>query len=302
MTIPNFLIVGAAKSGTTSLHHYLHQHPQIYMSPQKETFFFNFDGQLPNYAGPGDMDLYQSHTILKFEAYQAQFDGVNEEKAVGEACPQYLSDPQAPKRIQRYLPDVKLIAVLRNPVERAYSSYMHLRRDGYEPIADFSMALSLEKRRIEQNWRPMWHYKARGYYARQLEIYRRYFGLSQIRIYLHEDMKMRPEWMLKDLFRFLEVDEKFSPDTSIKHNVAGIPRSKSILRLIMTPNKIKALAKPLMPRAVRNFLKQSLTSSAVNLRKPQLPADARTELIAAYREDILQLQEIIGRDLSHWLS
>ena len=272
------------------------------MSPQKETFFFNFDGELPDYAGPGDMHLYKSHTILEFDAYQAQFNGVKEEKAIGEACPQYLSDPQAPKRIQHYLPDVKLIAVLRNPVERAYSSYMHLRRDGYEPVADFSIALGLEKRRIEENWRPMWHYKSRGYYAKQLQTYRRYFDASQIRIYLHEDMKTRPEWMLQDLFRFLEVDDHFSPDTSIKHNVAGIPRSKSLLRLIMTPNKVKAWSKPLIPRVVRGFLKQSLTSSAANLRKPQLPADARTELIAAYREDILQLQEMIGRDLSHWIT
>ncbi len=302
MTIPNFLVVGAAKSGTTSLHHYLHQHPQIYMSPQKETFFFNFDGQMPDYTGPGDMDFYQGRTILDFNTYQAQFDGVKEEKAIGEACPQYLSDSEAPRRIHHYLPDIKLIAVLRNPIERAYSSFMHMRRDGYESVADFSEALRLEQSRMQANWRPIWHYKSRGFYSKQLQTYWRYFDASRLRIYLHEDLKQNPEWMLQDIFRFLEVDEHFSPDTSMKHNVAGIPRSKSLLKLVMTPNTIKAWTRPLLPRPVRDFLKRSLTASSVNLIKPQLPADARTELLIAYREEILALQEMIGRDLSHWLS
>src|SRR5215218_4707583 len=123
MTMPNFLIIGAGKSGTTSLYHYLGQHPEVFMSPMKEPKFFCFEGERPNFRGPGDDEEINRKCVTTIDAYRALFDGVACEKAVGEASSMYLYYPKAPERIDHHVAGVRLIAVLRNPVDRAYSSY-----------------------------------------------------------------------------------------------------------------------------------------------------------------------------------
>ena len=125
MIMPNFLIVGAAKAGTTALHEYLQQHPQIYMTPTKETNFLAFEGEVLNFHGPGDESL-QDFSITDLKTYQAEFQQVTNELAIGEACPSYLYLPKAAKRIKQYIPDTRLIAILRNPVERAYANFLHI--------------------------------------------------------------------------------------------------------------------------------------------------------------------------------
>ena len=124
MIMPNFLLIGAAKAGTSSLYGYLKQHPQIYMSPIKEPRFFALEGETLNFNGP-TRGINQT-SINTLEAYSQLFQKVTTEKAIGEASTIYLSSPKAPERIKHYLPDVKLIAILRDPSERAFSSYMHL--------------------------------------------------------------------------------------------------------------------------------------------------------------------------------
>lgn len=300
--MPNFLIIGAAKSGTTSLHYYMDQHPEIYMSPRKDTFFFNFDGRQPDYGGPGDNEWYRDFAVIDRNEYEALFEGVTDEKAVGEACAKYLYDPQAAKRIHDYIPDTKLIAILRNPVDRAFSSYMQQIRDGLETVDDFGEALKLEASRIRQNWRPIWHYRTRGLYYGQLQTYLRLFGSAQIRIYLYEDLMHNPLSMLKELFQFLGVDDQFTPDTSMRHNVSGIPRSRLLRNLIMKPNRLKSVVKPLLPRNIRSGIKSALTANSINMKKPEILTETRAKLTDAYRNDVLKVQSLIQRDLSSWLT
>ena len=302
MTMPNFLIIGAAKSGTSSLHFYLRQHPEIYMTPDKQTYFFAYEGEEPELPGPGDALEVRSHLVTRVEDYQAEFDGVTTETAIGEACSVYLCDRKAAASIKKHVPDAKLIVILRDPAERAYSSYMHLRREAYEPVADFREALRLEDERIRMKWRHLWHYRSRGYYHRQIEHYLTLFDRSQIRIYLFEDLKRDPQALLKDIFQFLGVDDSFVPDTSVRYNVSGMPRSRTLLRLIMRPNAIKTALKPLLPETLRRRVKTFVTTSPLSLRKVPLPAEARRDLVAGYRDDILKLQALLGRDLSAWLA
>lgn len=217
--MPNFLIVGAAKSGTTSLHYYLQQHPEIHMSRRKDTFFFNFYGEEPSFNGPGDNEWYKRHAIIRREDYQAQFEGARGETAIGEACAQYLYDPRVPVRLHRDIPNARLIAILRNPVDRAYSSFLQQVRDGYETRSDFGEALNLEEYRIRNNWRPIWHYRKRGFYHQQLQKYLLFFDSSRIRVYLYEDLKDNTSWMLSDIFQHLGVDDSFAPDTTVRHKV-----------------------------------------------------------------------------------
>lgn len=302
MTMPNFLIVGAAKSGTSSLHFYLAQHPEIYMTPEKQTYFFAHEGEEPKFRGPGDEEEMRGHLITRLEDYQAKFAEVTTEKAIGEACAVYLYDRKAPAAIKRHVPDAKLIIILRDPAERAYSSFMQLMRDGCEPVPDFKEALKLEEERIRQNWRHLWHYRSRGFYCDQIQRYLNLFDRSQVRIYLFEDLKRDPRALLKDMFRFLGVDENFVPDTSGRYNASGIPRSRTLLRLIMRPNKIKTVMKPLLPKWVRQSVKGFVTTSRLSLRKPPMSAEVRRDLVDSYRDDILKLQELLGRDLSVWLT
>ncbi|MGL6340594.1 MAG: sulfotransferase family protein, partial [Waterburya sp.] len=141
--MPNFLIIGAAKAGTTALHEYLQQHPQIYLTPTKETNFFAFAEQDINFQGIGD-EVLKDFSITDWKTYQAQFAGVTREKAIGEACPSYLYYPQAAIKIKQYIPDARLIVILRNPVERAYANFLHIVRDDRETHRDFALALQAE--------------------------------------------------------------------------------------------------------------------------------------------------------------
>ena len=301
--LPNFLVIGAAKAGTTSLHHYLRQHPGIFMPARKDTFFFDFgEGERPEFGGPGDNDWYLDRAVLDPDEYRALFAGVTGEAAVGEACSAYLSDPLAPARIHRLIPGARLIAVLRDPAERAYSSFLQQVRDGLETTGDFAEALALEGERRRRNWRPLWHYRQRGYYAAQIARYLELFDRSRLQVHLYEDLQRDPYAMLRDMFRFLGVDPDFEPDLSVRHNRAGVPASRLLYRLVMTPNAIKSVARPLLPGRLRGAIRSAVTESGVSLRRPSMPAEIRADLIAGYRDDILRLQDLIGRDLPAWLA
>jgi hypothetical protein len=299
MILPNFLIIGAAKAGTTSLYKYLEQHPDIYMSSFKEPGFFAFEGRQLNFIGPGTQHRINKWSVTDINAYQELFKEVKNQKAIGEATPLYLYYPQACDRIKYYIPEAKLIAMLRNPVERAFSNYVWAVQPGAEPITNFAAALAAEPDRIKNNWGPRWHYKAQGFYYQQLKPYYDTFSSQQIKIFLYEDFVSNPQQVLQDIFRFLEIDETFPLDLSKKHNVSQITRNKTWHKFINQPNPIKSLIKPLMPLKMRQNFKQNAQTK--NLYKPQLDPQVRQQLIAEYREDILQLEQLINRDLSQWL-
>lgn len=306
MTMPNFLIIGAAKSGTTALYEYLKQHPQIYMSWLKEPHFFAFEGKKPNFQGPGDQELYNYIIVGDVEDYCALFEGVSKEAAVGEASVNYLYLPRARDRIRHYVPEAKLIVVLRNPIERAYSSFLHMIRDGREPFNDFAEALQAEAERIQNNWAPIWHYKQAGFYYTQLKHYYEVFEREQIRVYLYEELNNETISVLRDIYNFLGVDNTFVSDVSKRYNVSGVPKNKRLHALhlfLLRPHPVKSIFKPLLPRKMRRPLLEGLTNAIRNrnLAKPPFPVEVRRQLTEVYREDILKLQELIQRDLSKWL-
>ena len=295
MTMPNFFIIGAQKAGTTSLYSYLKQHPQIYMSPRKEPHFFK-----------GIHSEYQTRgrslaPVTDIGEYQALFEGVTDEKAIGEASASYLYSPKTPALIERSIPDAKLIAVLRNPADRAYSNFLYCVQMGREPLATFVEALQAEEKRIRTNWGPLWHYRQKGFYYAQVTRYFNTFGPDRVKVYLYDDLRGNPLGMLSDIFRFLDVDETFVPDMSIEHNTSGLPRSKPLFLLAKrltahNPTLKSALLDRFLPAAPRRYVKNQ-----VFVKPPPLPAELRRQLIDSYREDILELQELIRRDLSPWL-
>ena len=297
MTMPNFLVIGAMKAGTTALYSFLKQHPQVYMSPIKEPNFFAFEGEKVSFRAPQDQNGINRTSVTHIDAYRALFRGVTNEKAVGEASHWYLYSPKAPGRIRHHVPKAKLIAVLRDPVERAYSQYLFFVRDGQEPLTDFARALREEDTRIRNNW-AFGHYVSRGFYHAQLRRYFDAFDSSQIKVYLYEDLSADPIGMLRDTFHFLEVEEAFVPEISARPNVSGVPNNKVVHALLTRPRRIKAVLKPHLPSRLLRFASNLRDR---NLSKPQLAPEVRRQMIEMYREDILKLQDLIDRDLSKWL-
>lgn len=300
MTLPNFLIIGAAKSGTSALYRYLRQHPEIFMSPVKEPHFFGYENTPPNTRGPGD---FVNLAITDINVYTSLFDEVTTEKAIGEASPTYIHLPRAVERIYHYIPQAKLIAILRHPADRAFSAYMHVVRDQRETAVDFAQALELEQSRILQNWGPIWHYTSVSYYFKHLKRYYDQFDAAQIRVYLYDDFVADPNYVLQDIFQFLEVDDSFVPDMTIKANVSGIQKSKISTLMINTffnkPNLVRYVARHLVPEETRWRFTTKVRNR--NLERFVIPPAIRAELTDLFRKDISQLQGLIGRDLSHWL-
>ena len=298
MTMPNFLIIGAPKAGSTSLYRYLSEHPQIYMSPVKQPKFFAFEGEKVNYQGP--KDAFKPY-VTDLGTYHSLFEGVSDEIAIGEASSWYLYIPKSSERIYHHIPEAKLIAILRDPVDRAYSNFLSQVQLDYEPFNDFAKALDAEPIRIKKNWSPRWHYKQRGFYYQQLKPYFQKFNSKQIRIYLHQDLSNNRQKMLTDIFQFLGVDNTFEPDLSRKYNVTKSPRNRKLFQFFSKPNIIKAMFRPFFTPDQRTRIVSKLTQLSTR-PKPSLSLEIRERLISEYREDILSLQDLIQRDLSSWLA
>lgn len=299
--MPNFLMIGGAKAGTSSLYAYLRQHPQIYLSEVRECDFFAFEGQQhPSFFGPGDQIAYRRY-ITAIDRYQSLFARAGDRTAIGESSDLYLDDPGAARRIRHYLPDAKLIVVLRNPADRAYSQYKHLVRDGREPLPTFEQALAAEPERVANGWHPIWHLQARGFYAAQLEAYSDLFPREQISIHLYEDFQHDPQSVLRRLFEFLGVDPSFRADTSLRYNVSGTPRSELLHAFLARPLAVKDLIKPLLPATWRHRIRGRLMNRNIVPDRSRMSPHTRKALTELYREDVLRLQSLIGRDLRSWL-
>ena len=298
MKKPNFLIVGAAKSGTTSLYYYLQQHPSIYLSPVKETNFFatNFVDGKPTLTNL-DFNLEQAQKISfstrDWESYLQLFaESSIAAKAIGEVSPLYLNSSIAAQKIKSFLPDVKLIAILRNPIDRAYSGYqMQLRQT--DESRNFSTSINQDEIYIRG-----------GFYYSKLKRYFNVFERHQIKILLYEDFKADPLQIMQDIFKFLQVDTAFVPEISQQFNQGGIPKNKSIYNFLynsqlslVTWKTIKSF----MPLEMRRQLFYNLRRKLLSKPEPISP-EIRESLKNIYRQDIQNLEKLLNLNLQQWLS
>lgn len=297
--LPNFLIVGAAKAGTTSLYYYLKEHPEIFLPERKELRFFS---DMPgNFKGPGDENV--NRTIIKsIKEYKKFYENVRNEKAIGDISPEYLYYfNKSIKNIKNILGDPKIIIILRNPIDRAFSHYLYFVRDGRE-IFSFEEALKSEEMRKKLNWEWSWFYKDVGFYYKQVKAYMENF--SNIKVYLYDDLKKDTLGLVQDIYRFLEVDDFFVPKSvTTKFNVSGIPKNKIFHSFLTKPNILKGAIKPFIKVLISKDTRRKLQNWLLqkNLEKPQMKPETREYLKKIYRKDILRLQDLIKRDLSHWL-
>ena len=286
MRLPNFIIIGAGKSGTTSLYHYLKQHPDIYMSPVKEPCFFGFDFE-DIVEVPPEFEAAYRQAVKTIDDYLALFKGVNNESAIGEASPQYLLFPGTAERIRHRIPEARLIVTLRHPAERIYSSYLWQRMAGREPCGKFEDALQAGRHLMK------------GKYATLLAPFYENFRRERIYVLLFDDLVSRPMDTVKSIYAFLGVDASFNPDVGKRHNESRVFRSELARKALHDPWIVKT-ARLVLPKSVRSALRANVMNWSSSAAPPLSP-QTRLDLVDYYRYEIAQLQDMIGRDLSHWL-
>lgn len=300
MSWPTFVVLGAPRAGTTALWAALYQHPEIAMSRIKEPNFFAY-GELESlkFRGPAAA-VMAARVVPRAADYGALFPPLTPAGktplAIGEASMTNFL-PRACTRIHHYVPQAKLVAILRHPAERAYSQFINARRMGWEPLADFAAALAAEPERLRQGWMPYLCYTERGYYGARLAPYFAAFPREQIRVYRYEDWRWQPQWLLQDLFAFLGVDTSFTPRVPTDLNAGQLPRYRWGGRVARHAAHSSGWLKHLLPQPWRSSLRQRLTQQH---SPPPLPPELRQRLINIYRADLLALQTLLQQDFSDW--
>ncbi|HXV33420.1 MAG TPA: sulfotransferase [Gaiellaceae bacterium] len=283
--LPQFLVIGAYKSGSTAIQEALRTHPQVFL-PGKGPSFFAFD-EAPEIDRP-----LLPHTVRDWEAYQALFADAPADAVRGEVSPEYMANPWACGRIRTRVPDVKLVAVLRNPVERAFSDYLMYVRDGDEKL-DFAAALDEQEERRRAG-SPTGYYLETGFYGRQLRPYFEAFSRERIQVHLFEDFAADPDSVLEPLYAFLGVDPALGTTLERAVNVSGVPRNALVGAAVRGGKRVA----PLLPEAVRRRAKSALVRG---LDRPTLSPGLRARLVDLYREDIAELERLLERPLGRWL-
>jgi hypothetical protein len=301
MALPDFLVVGAPKAGTTALHAALARHPALYMSVVKEPKFFLTDGQPPARGGPGDAQTYREHVWRRAD-YEALFDAAPAGAARGESTPLYLQDLAAHRRIHELIPGARLIAVLRDPVERAHSNWTHMWSAGLEPIGEVVQACAEEERRVEAGWASFWRYIGLGRYGEQLEHLYTLFPPEQVLVVRYRSLVDRPAQTLDQICRFLGVAPGII-HTVPRQNVTAHPdrtlRYHAVSRALRTASAVGRFLPGTSGTVLTDPLERMLQRSAP-ARKP-LTWEEREALLPHFEADIRLLEQITGDDHSDWL-
>ncbi len=293
---PTFLVIGAAKSGTTSLHYLMDQHPEICVPPCKETYIFNRQSM----AG-----TWPAVTCYNEEQYRRLFAEHTTEntQAWGEVTTSNLYYHQeAVPQIKKILGDVKIIILIRNPVDRAYSNWTFTFSYPSERLP-FEKAIAEEEERKAQNVMFMVHYLSLGFYFEAVRNFLENFSRHQV--YILEDLKQRGPEVIKSVYEFIGADGSFQPDLETTYYPSGIPRSRLLQKTVFRDRgtrggKVQRMMRKVMGREKADRTFHSLRT--LNLKRVPMKTETRSRLIEHYREDILKLQDLIDRDLSHWLT
>ena len=295
INLPNLLIVGAAKSGTTSLHNYLNQHPDIYMSEHKE----------PHFLINSDIGVKRVHkAVIELNDYKEMFMTDDSYKYKGESSVMYLAFPEiCIKNIKRFLmKDIKVIIMLRNPVERAFAGYLHNLRYNPSEILSFEDAIDQSEARyhIEKDMTPDTRYLHVGMYSSQVKLFVDTFN-ENVHVILYDDYVRDINSCINEVFDFLDV-ERVPVDTSRRYMVDGWMFKNKILRdLFISQNKIKSIVKKLLSNKVlRNSVKNRLMNLSIS-KTPEMSKKIRDRLVKYYKDDIIELSELLKRDLGNWL-
>lgn len=292
MKLPNVLIIGAQKSGTTSIYDWLGQHPDVYANPAAKDFPFFCN------------DTKYAEGI---EGYAELFKAAASQRIILAGCVNDLFFPLAPARIHEHLPDAKIIVVVRNPIDRAFSAYRYavergLEKRGFDQAIDDELRGAPYEGFFEQSQKS---YLEHGQYATQIERFREYFTVEKIKVFVFDDVKKNPQIMTDELTAFLELPA-FTPEFVARNVTKGGYRSNFLRWMLFD----QALRRNRMFAALKNLFSPELkrrlrtTIREFNKKSVEIPApttETKRLLRDYFRDEIGRLGDITSRDLSHWL-
>lgn len=297
---PNLFLIGAAKSGTTSLADYLDGHPEAFICDPKEPNFFAFPAhEKPTCVGPLPNDqLYEillSYSVTDPAAYEGLFAETDAYAVRGDASVRYLYNHSSAARLHAYAPTARIVAILRNPVDRLNSHYHMNVKLGVERES-LPRALDLEEQRIAQGWGWDWHYVQVGMYIEQLQRYDELFAPEQIHVLIYEDFVADPQRELRNLFQFLQISADVSIDTSERSNVGRTPKSRRLHNALREDHPLKAVVKKLVPREIRQPLVRWVDAKNQG-RVPKIEDKLRKQLTVRFQSNRANLEARLGRSL-----
>jgi hypothetical protein len=301
MALPDFLIIGVPKAGTTALHAALSRHPRLFLPAVKEPKYFLSDGPPPARGGPGDAQTYQEHVWRRAD-YEALFGPAPDGALLGEATPFYLYDLDAQNRIERTVPKARLVVMLRNPVDRAHSNWTHMWAAGLETERDFVRACALEDERRSAGWAQFWHYVSLGRYGEQLEHLFRRTAREQVLLLRYRDLRDDPVTTLDRVCAFLEVETgllEAVPSENVTPFVADT-RANAVLRGVLRGG---GRIGQHFPVPVRRTVRDPLLGVLQRKRggRPRLTPAQRRAVLPYFADDIARLEQITGLSYADWL-
>jgi hypothetical protein len=303
MPLPDFLIAGVPKAGTTALHAALVQHPGLFLPQVKEPKFFLSDGPPPATGGPGDVQTYQEH-VWRQDDYEALFAPAPHGALLGEATPFYLYDLESHSRIKALVPSARLIVLLRDPVDRAHSNWTHLWNAGLEPEADFLTACRAEPARQAAGWAAFWHYISLGRYGEQVRHLYEHFPREQVLLMRYRELKDDPAAALDRVCAFLGVATGVLtsiPRENVNRHVVEDDDLNRVLRYLLRTGGAFGHRFPVPLRLAARGPLLTLLHRKKGHRPVTTPHE-RAELLPLFADDIALLQEVTGERYDDWLA
>jgi hypothetical protein len=286
-TYPNAVLIGVQKGGTTALYNWIAQHPEVYGDPAMKDF--------PYFCNGGYQDKDD-------EWFAERFSGWNGQRIILHGYVHYLYfAKETAERLKSFNPDLRLIAVLRNPAERAYSAYLQARKTGHEPIARFEEAIDYELSGNLLSFKDITNrsYIAQGKYSNNIRKYYEHFGPDRLKIVLHDELKNNPERICREIYNFLSIDSNFTVKIS-NLNEYGTPRSGLLRNLVNNGIKSPRI-RELLPINMRIRARQIVRAfNTKRGEKPELGPDTWQRMNKFYEAEIDDLERILNINLDHW--
>jgi len=293
MSQPDFILIGVTKGGSTSIYHYLRQHPDVFMPSLKEPRFF--------------LDIKEedqtNKKIKSIGEYKNLFSDAPSASVCGEATSGYFSSDVAPRAIKNTLDNPLFILVLRNPVERAFSHFTYAKQKSLEPNkASFESAIRDNKIKVRGKMRNR-KYVESGFYYKHLMKWYSYFDEEKFLILLFDDLVSSPNEFVRKVYKFIGVGSEFTPEFKHKYAKSGVPKSNLIHNILRGTNKLRDGLKYILHESIVKGMKDiKLSLKNWNLRKPKMKKSTYIKLANVYKKDIKKLEKEIDKDLSRWIN
>ncbi|MFK8025101.1 MAG: sulfotransferase [Ilumatobacter sp.] len=288
---PTFYVIGAYRSGTTTLYRTMRQHPEVFLPLEKEPMFFAID------ENPDASPVLRSRSVADRAEYESLYAPCRPDQLPGDISPEYLRNPYVAGHLASVVPDARIVAVLRNPIERAWSDFLLHRRDGNEPCETLEAALAEQAERQSGEDHRAGHYIDTGMYAQQLRRYFDHFPAEQIHVVLFEDLRTDFAATMAAIFEHVGVDPTVTVTEESAINASGVPRNPVVAAVLKARGRLRPYVSRSVLERVRPLWDRVLSTQ---LDRPTFTPTDRALLTDIYRDEIADLATLLDRDLSAW--